>query len=632
MKLLFTKYLLLLLLLFTGTASFSQNSMLVNFGSSTCTAPNNASFSIIKNPLTSTPTLLADCNFSAYIPNYYSVYIAYNPKDNKLYISSIQNGTSSVVWTLNIGLPDSIVCPTVNPPNTYPYVLNNFEFDNNGNLWAFSNYNAAVGTCLLSNFDLVTGNTLSSKTVQFPAGHYPTDVGNGDLTILPNGRLFCTLGATPISQLYEITGYASGFGTATATYLQTIPLNCFGIAFLNGELEITGSNGVNSCYYFNYDIASNTLGPAQAFQNGLSPVDNTSLVPVVGTTKQLVNSTVINSNTADLTYVVYVKNMGNVIINNINVMDDLAATFGTGNVSNVTTSFISNPAGLTLNPAYNGTTVTSLLNPGQKLNNRILSGTNYSATIQINCRATNLVHGVTYYNSAIGNGIIGIGASLANIADSSNNGAPNDLIMDPNRNNNPGDAGENVPTPYVFPIILTVDFIYADASLVNSTTASINWAIATPTTNADKFEIEYSTDGKNWNTAGSVPIISNLQSDYSFEQANIPSGNIYYRIKQIDEDGSYIYSRIILLNNNNQQTKYVVFPNPANNTIKVIAPYGVSGNCTIELFDATGRKLFQTEMNSSAIEINTSNYPNGSYLLRIDHKDNISTQKVLIVH
>ncbi|HMG83900.1 MAG TPA: T9SS type A sorting domain-containing protein [Ferruginibacter sp.] len=630
MKRFFTKSFLLLLLLFIGNESFSQNSLLVNFGSSTCVNPTDPSYAIIQNPLTSTPTLLANCDFSAELPSYFGVYIAYNPKDNKIYISSIQNGTQSKVWTLDVGLPDSIGCATISAPAVYNYVLNNFEFDNNGNLWAFSNYNSTFGTCLLSNFDLTTGTTLSSKTVQFPAGHYPTDILNGDLSILPNGRLFCTLGALPISQVYEITNYASGFGPAVATYLQTLPANCFGMAFLNGELEFTGSDEVSNCYYFSYDIASNTLGPEQPFQNGLSPVDNTALVPVVGTTKQLVSSTQINGNTSDLTYVIYLKNMGNVIINNINVTDNLAATFGAGNVSNVTASFISNPAALTLNPAYNGTTVTSLLNPGQQLHNRILSNTNYFATIQVKCRATNLVPGITYYNSAIGKGVIGVGASLANISDSSNNGPSS--VIDPNNNNNPGDPGENVPTPYMFPIVLTVNFINVDASLLNNTTSLIQWSVATPITNADKFEIEYSADGKNWNTAGSIAITSNLQSDYSFEQSNIPSGNIYYRIKEIDEDGSYVYSRIVLLNNNDGQNKYVVFPNPANNTIQVIAPYGVSGTCTVDLFDATGRKLMETTMNTSNLEINTTNIPDGSYLLRIDHNGNTNTQKVLIIH
>ncbi|HSY77478.1 MAG TPA: hypothetical protein VK890_11505, partial [Bacteroidia bacterium] len=115
MKRFFTKYFLLIVLIFIGTESFSQNSMLVNFGSSSCSSASSIdpSFAIVKDPLTSTPSLLANCDFSAQLPNYFSVYIAYNPKDNKLYISSIQDFVHSKVWTLDVGLPDTVGCPAL---------------------------------------------------------------------------------------------------------------------------------------------------------------------------------------------------------------------------------------------------------------------------------------------------------------------------------------------------------------------------------------------------------------------------------------------------------------------------------------------------------------------------------------
>jgi len=56
---------------------------------------------------------------------------------------------------------------------------------------------------------------------------------------LPNGRMFATLGSNP-SRLYEISNYSSTTTNASASYLTTLPQNCFGIAYLNGQLEITG--------------------------------------------------------------------------------------------------------------------------------------------------------------------------------------------------------------------------------------------------------------------------------------------------------------------------------------------------------------------------------------------------------
>ncbi len=330
-------------LLLTTNTALSQNSVLINFGSNTCYNATSPVFSLLNNPLGVAPTSLASCNLAAQLPDFFSVFIAYNPKNNKVYVADIRTGTQTKIWVLDVGLPQNISCPSsipVTPTYTYSYISNNFEFDNNGDLWSLSNYNPATGQCNMDKFDVNTGVVINTRVLQFPAGNFPTSVTSGDLTILPNGRMFATLGSFP-SRLYEINNYNSTSTNATATFLQTMPNNCYGIAYLNGQLEITGIDfNTNMCYYFDYSISSNTLGIQKPFQLGEAPIDNSSFTPSVGTTKQLVNAVKVNNNTADLTYEIYVRNLGNVIINNINVSDDLTAVFGAGNVSNISTSFI----------------------------------------------------------------------------------------------------------------------------------------------------------------------------------------------------------------------------------------------------------------------------------------------------
>lgn len=446
-------FLLLLLLLIYSMPAFSQqqNALLVNLGSSTCSNPDAPTFGIINNPLTTTPSLLADCNLQPQLINYQNAFIAYNPVNNEIYVADITTPNLTKIWILNVGLPDSITCPAtipVTPTFLFHDVLNNFEFDKNGNLWAFGNYNLLTGTCTLSNVSLAEDTIISSTTVQFPAGHYPTNIGDGDIVVLPDGRIFTTLGASP-SQLYEITNYI-GVPTTNATYLQTMPANCYGIANLNGNLEVSGTDFASNCYYYEYNIANNTLSTQRPFQDGLSPIDNTAIVPAVGATKQLVNVTPISGTIANVTYEIYVKNMGNVILNNINATDNLGTIFGAGNVSNVTVSFVpgANNAGLALNPNYDGVTDITLLAPGQQLPNQILTDSNYYFEVVIKCTINNLEPGKTYYNTAITSASIGSGSSLDIISDSSNNGPPSSL--DPNNNNSPADTGENTPTPLIW--------------------------------------------------------------------------------------------------------------------------------------------------------------------------------------
>ena len=444
--------------------------------------------------------------------------------------------------------------------------------------------------------------------------------------------MFAVLG-NGTCRLYEITNYRTVGGIATATYLTTMPKDCYGIAYLNGLLEITGMDFGTNCYYYDYNIAANTLGTEKTFQNGQAPIDNASLTPSVGCTKRLLSSTKINDNTADLVYEVYLENLGNVILNNINLTDDLNATFGAGNVSNVSVAFVPgfNAGNLLLNPFFNGTTNTSVLITGQNLKNKVLNNSDYYFKVQISCRATNLNNTTIYLNSAIAKADIGSSSQLSTVAvsDSSNNG--DFIILDPNQNGNAGDAGENLPTPFNFSV-LPVRFINASATLLNQHEELVKWQVATPMENAASFEIELSVDGRNWNKAGALTIDNLSKGNWQFTHTNIPTGNLYYRIKQIDRNGSYTYSRIVLLKNNIKGGGYVIYPNPANNYIVISSGYDAVNKATVQLYDATGRLLLNKTITSSNEEINTSQYPRGTYMLRIVNDEEVVSYKVVVQH
>jgi hypothetical protein len=449
----------------------SINSLLVNFGSSTCSPSNfNANLSVIGNPFGAIPPLLANCPLTPF-GNFFGKFVSYNPKDNKIYYADISTGANTRVWILDVGIQSNISCPTISALPSYTYVNfkpNNFEFDANGDVWALTGYNGLNGQATMVRFDEMTGAILFTKTIQFPTGTNALTGGlisSGDLTILPNGRMFATLGDNP-SKLYEITDYASGASVGTGVFLTNLPAgqNTYGIAYINGNLEITGTNtfyGGSSCYYYEYNLSTNTLSAQRPFQYGQTPIDNTSITPAVGVTKQTLTTTMVNSTTADMTYELYVKNTGNVLLNNINVTDNLGAVFGAANISNVSTSFVAggNPGGLILNPSYNGTTNTSVFNTGQQLSNDASgAGFNYTKFL-IQFRVSNLNSATTYLNSALASGNVGTFNSSCSsgstmVIDTSNNGPS--TVIDPNNDGNAGtNPSENIPTPFK-PLEITV--------------------------------------------------------------------------------------------------------------------------------------------------------------------------------
>ena len=614
-------------------SAIAQNSLLVNFGSASCNGSGEPAFSLIKDPLSDTASNLLTCSLANQVPDIYAVFVAYNPKDNKLYAADIREGNTKI-WVLDIGLPVNINCPlnlSATPDYIYSYVSNNFEFDNNGDLWSFSNYNDTLGQCSIDKFDVTTGTVINTRIVQFPEGNFPTSISSGDITILPNGRMFATLGSFP-SKLYEIKNYNTTTN-ATAIFLDSLPQSCFGIAYLNGQLEITGTDFSGNCYYYKYDIGSNVLDSIKSFQDGQLPIDNTSITPSIGVTKQLVNTVKVDDKTADLTYEIYAKNLGNVALNNINVSDNLASVYGAGNISNINVSFVpgENAANLILNPSYDGNNDSDLLMSGQNLNNQTSVNTDYFLKLRLSLRVTNLNPAIIYENSAIGSATIGsIGtSSFSNVADSSNNGP--ESAVDPNNDGNATEPGENNPTPFNFGT-LPVKFISVGASLIDKTSAMVRWVVATPTVNSDKFEVEYSADGKNFNSIDQVKISNTNRSNYQFLHTGIPQGNLYYRIKETDIDNKYVYSDIVLLHNNSSSGTFLIFPNPANNYITVTAPTNGAGKTQIILYDAVGKKMCSSIMTTTTTDIDTNLLPDGTYVLKAISNGTTTTQKVVIMH
>jgi hypothetical protein len=623
------KYGLLVPALMLYIPLFAQNSLLVNFGSTTCAAPSQPSFSLIKNPLGNTPTVLNTCGLSAQMPNFFAVFISYNPKDNRIYVADVRTFTQSRIWQLDIGLPEAIACPSnipVNPTFTTNYVSNNFEFDNNGDIWSFSAYDFANRRCNLDKFDLQTGQVINTRVLQFPEGNAPNAITSGDLCILPNGRMFATLGDNP-SRLYEIENYTAPNQTATAKFLRAMPQNCYGIAYLNGVLQVTGTNLFNSCYYFLYDFVNDTLSELKTFQNGQTPIDNTSITPSIGATKRLANATKVNANTADLTYELYVRNMGNTILNDMNVVEDLAIAFGAAHISNVSVSFTpgGNPANLELNPLYNGTTEPLLFQPGQSLPNQSGNNQDYFVQLQISLRVTNLEANKVYLNAAIATATINNEVDKVIITDSSNNGFPSDI--DPNNNGNPTEIGENIPTPFDFSL-LPVKFLGFSGRLVKPAETELRWRIAVPAEGADYFEVQWGTNGRDWAMAGIEKIKSPHQSDYLFRHSHAAQHELFYRLKQFDKDGQYIFSPVIRLTQAGT-TDIKVFPNPATDWIQIHLPEW-QPNTTITITDMTGRKILSKRAVNAFESLHVGHFASGIYQVMVIGGKQTYVQRVII--
>lgn len=162
------------------------------------------------------------------------------------------------------------------------------------------------------------------------------------------------------------------------------------------------------------------------------------------------------------------------------------------------------------------------------------------------------------------------------------------------------------------------------------TSIALQWSTSSELNNA-KFELQHSTEGELFGTimelAGAGT--STEKQSYQFIHHTPSAGINYYRLKQVDFDGTFEYSKIVAINavGNND---IVTYPNPAKD--KVYVQYDRSkGPGKIYLLDALGRRIGATiNGNTGFYEINLPNdLPFGAYWLKIERSGKVQTVAVV---
>lgn len=172
----------------------------------------------------------------------------------------------------------------------------------------------------------------------------------------------------------------------------------------------------------------------------------------------------------------------------------------------------------------------------------------------------------------------------------------------------------------ILPVTITdLSAVLKDAEVL------IKW-YATYETNFKQFEIERSTNGTDFMSIGTVQG-KNL-ANYNFTDRNLPSASVaYYRLKMIDIDGKFEYSKIVSVKMNNSLTNnIVVYPNPAKNVLKIQFKTPLLETSQLQIIDLTGRTVMQSTIQSMSnmVTEDVSKLPSGRYLLRI-----VSTTEVI---
>jgi len=173
----------------------------------------------------------------------------------------------------------------------------------------------------------------------------------------------------------------------------------------------------------------------------------------------------------------------------------------------------------------------------------------------------------------------------------------------------------------------------------NKSVATLNWETATEINNYG-FDIERSDYVSDYVTIGFVEGHGNSNSpkQYSFTDINPVGGRVLiYRLKQIDNDGTYEYSDEIEVEIiPDELALYQNYPNPFNPNTKIKYQLSKESRVIIKLYDILGSEVItllneKKEPGVYEVIFNAALLPSGTYIYRIIADGFIETKKMVLM-
>lgn len=168
---------------------------------------------------------------------------------------------------------------------------------------------------------------------------------------------------------------------------------------------------------------------------------------------------------------------------------------------------------------------------------------------------------------------------------------------------------------------LPIELLTFTAKENNQSSTLLEWTTATEI-NASHFEIERRAIGKSWEELDKVAAIGQ-SSDiefYQFEDKNPLNGENFYRLKQVDLNGEFIYSDIEVLTFKGGHN--IVFNNPVHDILNVNIRTLETKITRMTMYDAHGRLVSQRFVDLvegfNTVEWDMSYLSKGIYFIHVD--------------
>lgn len=162
----------------------------------------------------------------------------------------------------------------------------------------------------------------------------------------------------------------------------------------------------------------------------------------------------------------------------------------------------------------------------------------------------------------------------------------------------------------------------------------VRWTTSAESNNA-RFNIERSADGKKFTEIAAIPATGNTTGKtYEWIDENPLANLSYYRLTQTDLDGhKELFQIKKVMNRSTLDRAVIIAPNPFTTELTAFINVAQTQQVTIVVTDLSGRVLKTVNgkyaPGAAEININTTNLPKGTYLLKVQGENFTQTQKIV---
>ena len=176
-------------------------------------------------------------------------------------------------------------------------------------------------------------------------------------------------------------------------------------------------------------------------------------------------------------------------------------------------------------------------------------------------------------------------------------------------------------------------------AVVINNSVLLNWTTATEINNSG-FAVERSTHSENFNQISFVPGFGTTteSKSYSFADNSVSSGKYFYRLKQIDFDGSFEYSEIIEVEIGIPQEFSLSqnYPNPFNPVTKIEYSVAKTSEVKLLIFNSIGEEVATLvnetkEPGNYTVNFTAENISSGIYFYKLVAGDFVFIRKMTLM-